>query len=1259
MPEDLVYLTELLSGWVPDQRWYAGKGRRPRLRELGAVTLARRGRADETAAALEVRTHLLLDESSSPPTLYQVPLTYRRHARPDLLDALITSTDSYHVYDGPHDPAYAQVVLDLMTGEESVESREGEALVAVAGHRAHDVAGSPEVERAAVLSGEQSNTSIIVQARGLQDVGGGEESARCIIKVFRILHDGENPDVVVQSALAQAGSTHVPAPVGHLSGSWPAPDGSAQSGHLAFAQEFLPGVQDAWRTALSAAHADEDFTDRAYALGEATAQVHALLRQELGQEPASAQRRAELVEQWRSRSAAALAEASDLQQHSASIAAVFDAAAEQDWPSLQRVHGDFHLGQVLDVPGQGWVLLDFEGEPLRPLEQRSRPDLGLRDVAGMLRSFDYAAGSVDQEHDLDRAQWARRVRGAFLDGYTEAAGEDPREHGALLDALELDKALYEVVYEARNRPGWVTIPASAIGRLLHARQDQGRDSAPSTDTHTPQPPTDAHQETTVNATTGPQAKPLPNDEVEQLLSGQHGNPHSLLGAHPYDGGVTVRAMRPLAESVVLLLPDGERREMEHETHGIFTQVLDTSEVSDYRLEVTWGDGITHTQDDPYRFLPTVGETDQHLINEGRHEQLWKVLGANLRRYDGPMGQVEGTSFAVWAPNARSIHLVGDFNQWDSSTLPMRGLAESGIWELFVPGAGVGDRYKFDITGPDGTRTMKADPLARAAEQPPASASIITEATHEWGDQAWVERRDSTQALTAPMSIYEVHLPSWRQGLSYRDLATELVGYVTDLGFTHVELMPVMQHPYGPSWGYHVTGYYAADSRLGSPEDLKYLIDALHQAGVGVILDWVPGHFATDPWALCRFDGTAIYEHPDPRKGWHSEWGSYVFDFGRPQVRNFLVANAVFWLEEFHADGLRVDGVASILYLDYSREEGEWIPNEYGGNENLDAVRLLQETNATAYRLHPGVVIIAEESTSWPGVTRPTSADGLGFGFKWNMGWMNDSLDYMSKEPIYRQYHHHQLTFSLVYSFSENFVLPISHDEVVHGKGSLLRKMPGDRWKQLAGVRAFLAYMWSHPGKQLLFMGTEFAQEAEWADGRGLDWWLLDQPDHLGVARLVRDLNTVYTENPALWQLDHTNEGFQWLDADNAEGNTYAFLRLGAQDDSGERPVIVCAVNFGDGDRRVRLGLPHDGSWREVLNTDADTYGGSGVGNMGRVHAEDQPHQGQSYSAEVTVPPLGAVWLVPDSASSGDTSDTSSTQTASTQKTSTQKTEEKS
>jgi 1,4-alpha-glucan branching enzyme len=507
--------------------------------------------------------------------------------------------------------------------------------------------------------------------------------------------------------------------------------------------------------------------------------------------------------------------------------------------------------------------------------------------------------------------------------------------------------------------------------------------------------------------------------------------------------------------------------------------------------------------------------------------------------------------------------------------------------------------------------------------------VVTSTAYAWEDGDWMTTRAATNPHTGPMSIYEVHLGSWRQGETYRSLAEHLVNYVKDLGFTHIELMPVMEHPYGPSWGYQITGYYAPTSRFGSPDDFRYFVDTMHRNGIGVLLDWVPAHFPRDAFALARFDGQALYEHPDPRRGDHPDWGTHVFDFGRPQVRNFLVANAVYWLEEFHIDGLRVDAVASMLYLDYSREGGEWVPNIYGGRENLEAVQLLQETNATVYKRVPGAITIAEESTSWPGVTRPTHLGGLGFGLKWNMGWMHDSLGYMALEPIHRQYHHHQVTFSMMYAWSENFVLPVSHDELVHGKGSLLRKMPGDRWQQLANVRAYLAYMWSHPGKQLVFMGSEFAQESEWADGRSLDWWLLDQPAHYGIHALVKDLNRVYRSNPAMWELDSVAEGFQWIDANDAAGNTFSFLRFGSAGPDGARRTLASIVNFSGGPHHnFRLGLPSGGRWNEILNTDSEIYGGSGVGNFGSVVAEEVPWHGQPYSALLTVPPLGAVWFEP-------------------------------
>ncbi|HEY0888412.1 MAG TPA: 1,4-alpha-glucan branching protein GlgB [Nocardioides sp.] len=737
----------------------------------------------------------------------------------------------------------------------------------------------------------------------------------------------------------------------------------------------------------------------------------------------------------------------------------------------------------------------------------------------------------------------------------------------------------------------------------------------------------------MSAPTGPAVRPVPTAELASLVEGRHAAPHGVLGAHPYDGAVTVRAFKPLAASVVVryatVEDDWAEVELQHEHGGIWVGCLPVAEVPDYRLRVTYGaepDQHTHEVDDPYRFLPTLGEVDLHLINEGRHEQLWQVLGARVHHYSGfGTGEVTGTSFAVWAPRARGVRLEGDFNNWDGREHPMRQLDSSGVWELFVPGVGSGTRYKYIVLGADDQWREKADPMAAWAEVPPSTSSVVFESQYTWGDDAWLERRRTQQAVTAPMSVYEVHLGSWRRGRSYAQLADELVEYVADLGFTHVELMPVMQHPFGGSWGYHVTSYFAPDSRLGTPDDFRYLVDRLHQAGIGVILDWVPGHFATDEWALARFDGAPLYEHPDPRRGWHQEWGSHIFDFGRPEVRNYLYANAVYWLEEFHADGLRVDGVASMLYLDYARNEGEWVPNVHGGRENLEAVQFLQEMNATVYKRVPGVTTIAEESTSWPGVTRPTSSGGLGFGFKWNMGWMHDTLDYLQRDPVHRSYHHHDMTFALTYAWSENYVLPLSHDEVVHGKGSLLRKMPGDRWRQLATLRAYLAFMWAHPGKQLLFMGGEIGQESEWAESRELDWWLLEHPEHRGVHDLVRDLNRAYRDTPAAWQRDHEPEGFGWIDADDAARNVYSFVRRGGEGAAD----LVCVANFSAVPHDYRLALPSPGPWTELLNTDADVYGGSGVGNLGTVTAlprgDGEPGPLPAY-ADIAVPPLGTLWL---------------------------------
>ncbi|HEX5114906.1 MAG TPA: 1,4-alpha-glucan branching protein GlgB [Pseudonocardiaceae bacterium] len=712
--------------------------------------------------------------------------------------------------------------------------------------------------------------------------------------------------------------------------------------------------------------------------------------------------------------------------------------------------------------------------------------------------------------------------------------------------------------------------------------------------------------------------PAPHD-VERLLAGAHHDPHSVLGVHRVAGGLAARALRPGADSVTLVSAAG-RVPLRRVADGVFAGAL-AEHPGSYLLEVEY-DGNVVTVDDPYRWLPTVGELDLHLIGEGRHERLWHVLGAHPRSYDTPSGTVDGVSFAVWAPTARGVRVTGDFDGWDGRANPLRSLGSSGVWEVFLPNVAVGAKYKFRIFGADGAWHEKADPMAFATELPPATASVVTRSTYEWGDGEWLARRAATQWSDAPMSIYEVHLGSWRQGLDYRELADQLADYVSATGFTHVELLPVAEHPFGGSWGYQVTSYYAPTSRFGSPDDFRYFVDRLHQRGIGVLADWVPAHFPRDSWALAKFDGSPLYEHSDPRRGEHPDWGTLIFDFGRNEVRNFLVANALYWIGEFHLDGLRVDAVASMLYLDYSRDE--WLPNEYGGRENLDAVRFLQELNATVYREHPGAVMVAEESTAWPGVTRPTHLGGLGFGFKWNMGWMHDTLNYLSRDPIHRSYHHNEMTFSMVYAWTENFVQPLSHDEVVHGKGSLWQRMPGDDWNKAAGLRSLLAFMWAHPGKQLLFMGGEFGQPGEWSESRSLEWGLLEAPLHRGVQDLVRDLNLLYRSSPALFSEDTRPSGFQWIDANDSAGNVLSFLRRGTDDS-----VVACVANFaGVPHENYRVGLPAAGEWLEVLNTDAELYGGSGVGNMGRVVAEAKPWHGLPASVLLRLPPSGVLFLVP-------------------------------
>lgn len=718
----------------------------------------------------------------------------------------------------------------------------------------------------------------------------------------------------------------------------------------------------------------------------------------------------------------------------------------------------------------------------------------------------------------------------------------------------------------------------------------------------------------------------PSDtDLGRLIAGEHHDPHSILGAHEYGDHTVIRALRPHAETVTALI-GGQRYPLAHVDAGLFAVSVPITKLIDYRLEVQYPDAPALTVADAYRFLPTLGEMDLHLFAEGRHERLWEVLGAHPRTYDTPDGPVEGVSFAVWAPNAKGVTLIGEFNLWGGNEAPLRSLGSSGVWEVFWPGFPADGLYKFRVHGADGSVVDRADPMAFAAEVPPQTASRVTVSEYEWNDQDWMSRRALQNPVFEPMSTLEVHLPSWRPGLSYRELAVELVDYVTEQGFTHVEMLPVAAHPFGGSWGYQVTSYYAPMPRLGTPDDLRYLIDALHQAGIGVIVDWVPAHFPKDAWALGRFDGTPLYEHSDPRRGEQLDWGTYVFDFGRAEVRNFLVANALFWLQEFHVDGLRVDAVASMLYLDYSRPADGWTPNIYGGRENLEAVQFLQEMNATVHKVSPGIVTIAEESTSWPGVTRPTNLGGLGFSMKWNMGWMNDTLEFIKRDPIHRSYHHHEITFSMLYAFSENYVLPISHDEVVHGKGTLWGRMPGNDHNKAAGLRSLLAYQWAHPGKQLLFMGQEFGQRAEWSEERGVDWYQLSENSFsTGISQLVTDVNALYRERRALWSRDTVPEGYSWIDANDSANNVLSFLRFG---DDGS--MLACVFNFsGNEHAQYRLGLPKSGTWREVLNTDATVYHGSGIGNLGAVEATDEPWHGRPASAVMALPPLSALWFEPE------------------------------
>jgi 1,4-alpha-glucan branching enzyme len=708
-------------------------------------------------------------------------------------------------------------------------------------------------------------------------------------------------------------------------------------------------------------------------------------------------------------------------------------------------------------------------------------------------------------------------------------------------------------------------------------------------------------------------------DLQAIAEGRHGDPFAILGPHSADGECILRSWQPQAEAIDVLDADDKLLASMQKVHaGGLYEVTLPAPVATYRLRLQ-ENGHSHVIDDPYSFESPFGDLERHLMREGKLQNLADKLGAHPLQLKG----VSGVHFAVWAPNASRVSVIGLFNSWDGRRHPLRRHPDSGLWDIFIPALCPGDYYKFELLDAAGKLLpLKADPFARYMEQAPGNASIVHVDDYQWQDADWLAARSGNSTLDQPMSIYEVHLGSWRrhaqdnQPLSYRELAESLVDYVADMGYTHIELLPVSEHPFDGSWGYQPIGLFAPTSRFGKPEDFKFFVDCCHRQNIGVIIDWVPAHFPRDEFGLGQFDGSHLYEHADPRQGSHPDWGTLIFNFGRPEVVNYLIANAVFWVEEYHIDALRVDAVASMLYLDYSREDGEWVANQHGGNENLEAVKFLQRMNEQVHLC--GAITIAEESTAWPGVSHPVYTGGLGFSYKWNMGWMHDSLAYFAEDPVHRRYHQDKLTFGLLYAFSENFVLPLSHDEVVHGKGSMIRRMPGDRWQTFANLRLYYSFMYAHPGKKLLFMGGEFAQVREWNHNQSLDWHLLEQPDHAGVQQLLRDLNRLYRDTPALHKLDSCSEGFSWIDCSDSEQSVIAFARYGSE--PGQVVIAICnmtpVVRNG-----YRIGVPEPGRYLERINSDAGIYGGSGVGNLGAVAAEPIPRHGYEQSISLVLPPL--------------------------------------
>ncbi len=724
---------------------------------------------------------------------------------------------------------------------------------------------------------------------------------------------------------------------------------------------------------------------------------------------------------------------------------------------------------------------------------------------------------------------------------------------------------------------------------------------------------------------------LSKEEMEAVINGDHGNVFAVLGIHRNKGSKEsfIRAYLPMSSSIEVLSRDGSSRGMmtKLDDRGFYQIDLGVTEDYDYKFRITNDKGAVYDAEDTYRFTPTLGDMDIYLLAEGNHLDMYKKLGAHVMEKEG----VKGVAFAVWAPNAKRVSVVGAFNNWDGRVDVMRKHPSCGVWDIFIPGIGEGEIYKYEIKTNSNNIFLKADPVAFYSERRPNTASVVYDLNHyEWHDNDWMNYRSEYNSLDKPMSIYEVHLGSWRRKdgneyLTYRELADHLIPYVQNMGFTHVEFLPLAEHPLDASWGYQIIGMFAPTSRFGTPDDLRYMIDKFHQAGISVIMDWVPAHFPKDAHGLNEFDGTHLYEHADPRKGEHNDWGTKIYNYGRSEVANFLCCSALFWLKEFHIDGLRVDAVASMLYLDYSRKAGEWIPNQYGGNENIEAISFLRRMNELAYSQVNGAVTVAEESTAWPMVSRPTSMGGLGFGYKWNMGWMNDTLRYISHEPVHRKYHHGMLTFGLLYAFNENFILPISHDEVVHGKGSMLSKMPGDEWQKFANLRAYYGFMYTHPGKKLLFMGCEFGQDYEWNSEEGLRWFLLDYPMYRGMQNCVRDLNLMYKGNPCMYQQDFDYRGFEWLDHSNADDSVISYIRRGYN--YNDFMIVVC--NFTPVVRHnYRIGVPEGGDYQEIFNSDDVNYWGSGVKNEGVIHSDNQGCNYKPFSINITLPPLSTIIIKP-------------------------------